>query len=94
MNAGISQREKEDLNLLFTWRKTLLVSTLYMVGVVFRIKGLVDGAQFVDLIKNVTVAFLASNGLEYVTSSARTYFNNSSPQSVPQAQPVVQNQSK
>jgi hypothetical protein len=75
----MTSKETDDLNLLFTWRKTLLVSTLYIVGGIFRIKGLINGSEFVDLIKNVTVAFLASNGFEYAASTARTYFNSQGP---------------
>lgn len=87
----MNSKETEDLNVLFTFRKTLLVSVLYMVGVTFRLKGFIDGGQFVDLIKNVTISFLASNSLEYMTSTARTYFN-SSPTTNSQGIPVVQDQ--
>jgi hypothetical protein len=34
---------------------------ILIAGIVFRCKGLVDGAQFVDLIKNVGMAYLASH---------------------------------
>ena len=34
---------------------------ILIAGIVFRCKDLIDGAQFVDLVKNVGIAYLASH---------------------------------
>ncbi len=34
---------------------------ILIAGMVFRCKGLIDGAQFVDLIKNIGMTYLASH---------------------------------
>jgi hypothetical protein len=74
--------EKEDIGILYGFRKTLLIMILYVVGVVFRCLGLIDGGQMVDLFKSITVAFMAGNGLEHMTSTVKTYFNNQGGQNV------------
>ena len=45
---------------------------ILVTGAVFRCKGLIDGAQFVDLIKNVGMAYLAGHTIN------STWGNNSS----------------
>jgi hypothetical protein len=84
----MTQAESNDMNLLFTFRKTLLVSILYVVGIIFRVTNLIDGAQFVDLLKGVTVAFLASNSFEFATSSVRSYMGNQGQTPTPDASAI------
>jgi hypothetical protein len=49
---------------------------LFLVGIIFRIKVLIDGGQFVDLMKNVALAFFAANGIEHFTEAAKGYFQS------------------
>jgi hypothetical protein len=41
---------------------------LVVVGIVFRINGLLTGIEFVALLKGTAVAFFASNAVEHVKS--------------------------
>lgn len=72
----MKQKMAEFINSLYGFRKTLLVLILYIVGVSFRLKGLIDGGQLVDLFKGVTVSYLAANSFEHVTETVKTYINS------------------
>lgn len=63
----------ELINILFGFRKTLLVLILYIVGIIFRVKNLIDGAQFVDLAKGITISFMTANMGEHITSTIKEY---------------------
>lgn len=71
-------REKiaELINVVFGFRKFILMLLLFSIGVIFRIKGYVDGGQFVDLMKNTTISFFAANGLEHITTTVKEYINS------------------
>jgi hypothetical protein len=63
------------LNSLQGIRKVLVMLSLVLIGVIFRIKGYLDGSNFVDLLKATTIAFFASNGVEHLTSTIKEYIN-------------------
>lgn len=67
----------EFIDILFGFRKTLVILLLYVVAVIFRLKNLIDGAQMVDLLKSASLAFLASNGFEHAMNSVNNYFDYS-----------------
>lgn len=48
-------------NLLKGFGKESFAIAILIAGIVFRCKGLIDGAQFVDLIKNIGMVYLASH---------------------------------
>ena len=56
----------EFVNILFGFRKFLLMLTVVLVMIVFRIYGLVNGAEMVDLLKATTIAFFGANGVEHI----------------------------
>lgn len=61
----------ELINVIFGFRKFLLMLTLYIVGIAFRIKGLLSGAEMVDLFKSTTIAFMGANGVEHLVTMVR-----------------------
>jgi hypothetical protein len=74
---GYNMKDKviEIVELLIGLRKFLIICALYIIGVVFRIKNLISGAEMVDMMKNTTIAFMASNGIERATSMIGSYFD-------------------
>ncbi len=60
---------------LFTgMRKFLLMLIVFVIAIVFRAKGWVDGAQVTDLVKSIVLGYFASNGAEYVTGAVQTHY--------------------
>jgi hypothetical protein len=72
----MKKRLAEVINILFGFRKTLLVLILYIVGILFRIKGLIDGGQMVDLFKGITIAFMTANSFEHMTTTVKSYMDS------------------
>lgn len=69
----MTQRVSDFLDAIMGFRKFIAFILLFIVGIVFRLTGFVDGAQFTDLMKNVAVAFFATNGLEHFTTMAKDF---------------------
>lgn len=72
----MGQKLAEFLNVLFGFRKLIIMTLLFSVGIVFRLMNLVNGAEFVDLLKSTSVAFFAANGLEHLTTTVKEYINS------------------
>jgi hypothetical protein len=72
----MGQKLAEFLNILFGFRKTIIMVLLFAVGIVFRLMNLVNGSEFVDLLKSTSVAFFAANGLEHITTTVKEYINS------------------
>lgn len=80
----------EWINVVFGFRKMLLVLILYAVGIIFRLKNLISGSEMVDLFKSVTVAFMTANMGEHITTTVKDYISsktNGTPQkeAIPEA---------
>lgn len=69
----MKQKIAEIINIIFGFRKFLLMLILYVVGVIFRIKGYLDGAEMVDLFKSTTLAFMGANGVEHIVTCVKEY---------------------
>lgn len=72
----MKQKIAELINIIFGFRKFLLMLVLYLVGIIFRIKGLVSGAEMVDLFKTTTIAFMGANGVEHIVTTVKEYMGN------------------
>ena len=77
----MKQKILDWIQVFFGLRKFILMLILYSVGVVFRIHGLINGGEMVDLFKSTTIAFMSVNGLEHFTGMVKEYVNNRAPQS-------------
>lgn len=71
----MQQKIAELINIIFGFRKFLLMLVLYLVGIIFRVKGLVDGAEMVDLFKTTTIAFMGANGVEHIVTTVKSYMD-------------------
>jgi hypothetical protein len=58
---NLQKNASSCFNLLKGLGKESFAVAILIAGIVFRCKGLIDGAQFVDLVKNVGMAYLASH---------------------------------
>jgi len=69
----MQEKVAELINIVFGFRKFILMLLLFSIGVVFRLKNYIDGSQFVDLMKNTAIAFFTANGFEHLTTMVREY---------------------
>ncbi|CAK0741637.1 hypothetical protein CCP1ISM_130019 [Azospirillaceae bacterium] len=79
------QKLIDIFNLIFGFRKFLAWLALFLVAIFFRIFNLVDGEQFVDLLKTTFMGFVAANGFEHIMSATKEYIKGkvaSAPDSV------------
>lgn len=63
----------EILNVIFGFRKTLVFCLVFLLAIVFRVKGYIDGQQLTELLKDCTMSFFAVNGVEHVTTAVNNY---------------------
>ncbi len=73
------QKLAELIDLIYGFRKFIAFLMLFIIAIVFRFINFVDGAQFVDLMKNVSLAFFAANGIEHFTTMAKDYMASKAP---------------
>lgn len=74
----MNQKLQEFLDVLMGFRKFIAFLMLFSIAVIFRVESLVDGSQFVDLMKNVCISFFAVNGVEHFTLMARDFIASKS----------------
>lgn len=63
----MGKKLQEFLTVLNGFRKFAIMAAVLVVGIIFRIVNLVNGAEFVDLIKFTAIAFFGTNGIEHMT---------------------------
>jgi hypothetical protein len=69
------QKIAEIINVIFGFRKFLLMLLVFLVAVVFRVANLINGSEMVDLLKSTTLAFMGANGVEHVVAAAKDYMS-------------------
>lgn len=67
----MKQKIAEWINIIFGFRKFMAWLALFLVAIVFRVKGLIVGAEFVDLIKGTFLGFVAANGVEHIMTNIK-----------------------
>jgi len=60
---------RQFIGLLNGFRKFAVMSMVLITGIIFRVTEYIDGSEFVDLVKNSVVAYMAFNGLEHTTKA-------------------------
>lgn len=75
----MKQKVAELINIIFGFRKFLLMLALFAVGIIFRITDHLDGNQFVDLLKNTTIAFFTANGVEHIVATVKSVMGKEPP---------------
>lgn len=73
----MKQKVAELINIIFGFRKFLLMLALFAIGIIFRVKDYIDGNQFVDLLKSTTISFFAANGVEHVVTTVKSVMGKS-----------------
>ena len=69
-------KEEGVLDFLLGYRKTIAWFSLFIVSIILRLKGYVDGAQLVDLLKATFLGFITGNISEHLGNLGQTYFNS------------------
>lgn len=67
----MKKKMAELLNVIFGFRKFILMLILYTVGIVFRINDLLSGKEMVDLFTGTTIAFFSANGVEHIVNCVK-----------------------
>ena len=75
----MKQDEEGFFDFLLGYRKTVAWFCLFAIAVIFRLKGYVDGGQFVDLSKATFLGFIGGNSVEHLGNIARTYIASKVP---------------
>ena len=71
----MQEKLAELIDLFYGFRKTVAFFVLFLAAMIFRILNFVNGAEFVDLMKNVTLAFFAAAGVEHFTVMVRDHLS-------------------
>lgn len=64
------------IEIVFGFRKFIAFNAVLLVAILFRLSAHIDGSQFVELMKNVTISFFTVNGVEHLTDTLKKYFVN------------------
>jgi hypothetical protein len=72
----MKQKIAELINIIFGFRKFILMMFLYVVGIIFRVKNLLSGSEMVNLWSNTTIAFMGANGVEHIMNTVKEYINS------------------
>jgi hypothetical protein len=83
------QKIAELINIIFGFRKFILMMVLYIVGIVFRIEGLISGDNMVDLFKSTTIAFMGANGVEHLVETVKSYMDSKNQTAAPAGDNLV-----
>jgi len=75
----MKQDEEGMFDFLLGYRKTLAWFSLFAVAIIFRLKGYVDGGQFVDLVKGTFLGFISGNMGEHLGNLGKAYFKSKTP---------------
>lgn len=66
-------RLKDFISVLSGFRKFSVIMLVILVGILFRVLDYISGAEFVDLLKNTTIAFMSFNGIEHMTGAIKEW---------------------
>jgi hypothetical protein len=69
----------KNFGTLAGYRKFVVMLLVITIAVSFRLQDLIDGAQTVDLLKNITLAFIGGNAAEHLTNTAKEYLKTKTP---------------
>jgi hypothetical protein len=67
------QKIADLINVIFGFRKFLLMLAIYLIAIIFRIQNLINGTEMVELLKSTTLAFMGANGVEHIVAAAKDY---------------------
>jgi len=74
----MNQEESDVVEVAFGFRKFIMMLLLFLVAIVFTLKGYISGSNFVDLMKGTMISFFAANGFEHASLTVRQYFKSNS----------------
>ena len=65
----MASKIRDFIAVLSGFRKFTIILLLMVTGIIFRLTDFITGAEFVELLRYTTVAFMAGNGIEHVTKA-------------------------
>ena len=71
----MKQKIADIVAILLGFRKTAVMIVVLVIGVIFRLKSLIDGGQLVTLLQGTVIVFFAANSVEHVGETIRHYVN-------------------
>lgn len=74
----MNQKIADFFSIFMGVRKTLVMFSLLLISVVFRLKNLITGTELVELLKTTAISFFAANSVERVGETIKHYVSESS----------------
>lgn len=69
----MKQKLAEWINIIFGFRKFLVMLIVFIIGVIFRLKGLISGSEMVDMFKAISISFFGANTVEHIVATVQGY---------------------
>jgi len=69
----VNGKIQEIISFLNGFRKFTVMMLLIIIGVTFKLTGQLSGAEFVDLLRYTTVAFMSANGVEHIMNGVKEW---------------------
>lgn len=67
---------ENTISLLNGFRKFVIMFSLIVIGIAFRLSGHISGQEFVDLLQNTAVAYMTFNGVEHLTNAVKEWIKD------------------
>lgn len=65
----MKEKVAEFINIIFGFRKFIIMVLAMLISVTFRVKGYISGANMVDLLKATVISFFGSNSVEHIMTT-------------------------
>lgn len=78
----MNQKIADFFSIFMGVRKTLVMFSLIIISVIFRLKNLISGNELVELLKTTTISFFAANSVERVGETVKHYISESQQNSI------------
>ncbi len=86
----MKQKLVDFFNLIFGFRKFIAWLAVFLVAIVFRVTQLIEGGQFVDLMKSTFLAFVAANGVEHLLTTVKESIASKAKETLSRSVPTPQ----
>lgn len=80
----MQQKIADFINVIFGFRKFLILLAVYAIAIIFRVKGLINGDELVRLLEPTTIAFIGANGIEHITAAVKDHYADKNSAAAPQ----------
>jgi hypothetical protein len=73
LEVFMKEKVAEFINVIFGFRKFIIMLLAMLIAIIFRMKGLINGENMVDLLKATIISFFGANGVEHIMAVVKDY---------------------